>query len=103
MIRRWLQAWLAQPKPEPTRSEVLEELQVTRRALKRFEAELDEAMTEHRALRARMTKILEAREKRPQEPPGTTNDPQQGVTPPPPSEDRWVALARARKQRQGAA
>lgn len=99
MLKRWLRAWLSQPQQEPSRSEVVERIDVCERKVKRLEAEMDAELEKVRALNARMTRLLERRERAPQEAPGSTIDTPEGVTPPGqgPREDLYTQAARLKK------
>ena len=91
---------LPKPDPGPSNAAVMEQIDIFRRQLKRFEGELDEALQRHQALSARMHKALDKVEKGAQQPAGSTIGTPAGVTPPPPGSDPWVALSQIRAQKR---
>lgn len=79
MFRRWLQAYLGQPKPTSAQAGFEERLEKLERRLKYLGEDLEkglelvkESLNTTRSLNGRMVRLLEKREKEPQDAPGST-------------------------------
>ena len=108
MLRRWMRAWLGQEKPMPTQNDLEERLEKLERRLKYLGEDLEkglelvkESLNTTRSLNGRMVRLLEKREKDPQDAPGSTIAPSDGVTPPHIPLEVMAARIRAANARLG--
>jgi len=93
------------PKPEPLpqpiaaaqKTDLEERLEKLERRQKMIDLEQEEWYTKFRTLYARLEKHARAASQGPQDAPGSTITPAEGVAPPPPpARDRWTALRDAK-------